>query len=336
MPSHRVSTSFTARSASGKTTLADLATHAIYGRRFARNPRLRQSIRHRTAKSSSKAAANNFACAARTTRRPASGSRSPRSINRPSIRKQSANWSPACRRRCCGRSSRSASASRRELDWLLSPEFSHEFRAAMWRLKWAPPTRRTPNCARSTPGCGRSRPKWRRSCAAWPPQQARAAADAKADREREIAARRIFSPGSPMANCVRLRISPKAARRVVTGDGDFAAGRVALVDAARPGLSEPVPGLVSALRRHGVDCRWCSTSRSPARRPIIGGAGGNARVISPTAATRCSCSPPGRKRRSYSRDRGEGTARCNRCAKQRVADSTAGGRRDIRDAFAAA
>ena len=26
------------------------------------------------------------------------------------------------------------------LEWLLSPEFSHEFRAALWRLKWAPPT----------------------------------------------------------------------------------------------------------------------------------------------------------------------------------------------------
>ena len=26
------------------------------------------------------------------------------------------------------------------LDWLLSPEFSHDFRAALWRLKWAPPT----------------------------------------------------------------------------------------------------------------------------------------------------------------------------------------------------
>ena len=126
-------------SASGKTTIADLATHALYGRRFVAEDAAEQSPspagevtvesrgRHfRLRRSHDETAGERLTVAAVDHS----------AVDEDTVRQLVACLSPALLRPLCAVSFRAAP----QLDWLLSPEFSHEFRAALWRLKWAPPT----------------------------------------------------------------------------------------------------------------------------------------------------------------------------------------------------
>jgi recombinational DNA repair ATPase RecF len=126
-------------SASGKTTVADLVTHALYGRRFitasaadaiatpqgeivvenrGRQFRLRRSHDDSAGERLTVAALDHSA------------------VDEDTVRQLVACLSPSLLRPLCAVSFRESP----RLEWLLSPEFSHEFRSALWRLKWAPPT----------------------------------------------------------------------------------------------------------------------------------------------------------------------------------------------------
>ena len=139
------------------------------------------------------------------------------------------------------------------LDWLLSPEFSHEFRAALWRLKWAPPTVQaelrpiygTTAGARDRSGNVGTRARLRRVASRNGHQDASAL--------RGIVGHRISSPSSPTASSLRLQL----------GDGTGVAKRspsrrdLLSVDALWSTQRDQVYlslclALVSALGRHGA------------------------------------------------------------------------------------
>jgi energy-coupling factor transporter ATP-binding protein EcfA2 len=126
-------------SASGKTTLADLVTHALYGRRFVAAATAEQAVapqgeivlenrgrQFRLRRSHDEAAGERLTVAALDHS----------AVDEDTVRQLVACLSPSLLRPLCAVSFRETP----RLDWLLSPEFSHEFRAALWRLKWAPPT----------------------------------------------------------------------------------------------------------------------------------------------------------------------------------------------------
>jgi len=130
-------------SASGKTTLADLVTHALYGRRFVAAAATEDSATDRIAPQGEVVVENRGRqFRLRRSHDEASGERltvaalDRSAVDEDTVRQLVACLSPSLLRALCavsfGESPR--------LDWLMSPEFSHEFRAALWRLKWAPPT----------------------------------------------------------------------------------------------------------------------------------------------------------------------------------------------------
>jgi recombinational DNA repair ATPase RecF len=125
--------------ASGKTTVADLVTHVLYGRRFVAPPsaesfaapqgevivedrdrqfRLRRSHDETAGERLTVAALDRVA------------------VDQDTVRQLVACLSPSLLRPLFAVSFRETP----RLDWLMSPEFSHEFRTALWRLRWAPPT----------------------------------------------------------------------------------------------------------------------------------------------------------------------------------------------------
>jgi DNA repair exonuclease SbcCD ATPase subunit len=127
-------------SASGKTTLADLATHAIYGRRFTLKnsngehsaaPQGEVIIEHRgkqyrLRRSYDATAGERLTVAALDQS----------AVDQETVQHLVACISPMILRPLFAVSFRESPS----LDWLLSPEFSQEFRDTMWRLQWAPPT----------------------------------------------------------------------------------------------------------------------------------------------------------------------------------------------------
>lgn len=131
---------FYGRSASGKTTLADLVTHAAYGRRFSR-AHASESDRavpdgevvvqsrgkqYRLRRSHDDTAGERLTVAALDQS----------AVDQETVRRLVACLSPALLRPLYAVSFREPP----EIDWLLSPEFTQEYRDTMWRLKWAPPT----------------------------------------------------------------------------------------------------------------------------------------------------------------------------------------------------
>ena len=131
---------FHGASTTGKTTLADLATHALYGRRFMPAPsadahshapqgevvvdcrgkhfRLRRSHDATAGERLTVAALDQSA------------------VDQETVRRLVACLSPTILRPLFAVNFRETPP----IEWLLSPEFSQEFRAAPWRLKWAPPS----------------------------------------------------------------------------------------------------------------------------------------------------------------------------------------------------
>jgi hypothetical protein len=122
-------------SASGKSTLADLATHAIYGRRLvaatpsSSAPEGEAIVEHRGSKyrlrrSHDEAAGERLTVSALD--------QSP--VDQDTVRQLVACLSPSLLRPLFALDFHESP----QLDWLLSPEFAGEFRAALWQLKWAP------------------------------------------------------------------------------------------------------------------------------------------------------------------------------------------------------
>ena len=126
-------------SASGKTTVADLVTHALYGRRFVSEGSAENAVapqgevvienrgrQFRLRRSHDETAGERLTVAALDHS----------AVDQDTVRQLVACLSPTLLRPLFAVSFRETP----RLDWLVSPEFSHEFRAALWQLKWAPPT----------------------------------------------------------------------------------------------------------------------------------------------------------------------------------------------------
>ena len=126
-------------SASGKTTVADLVTHALYGRRLVSEASAENAVapqgevivenrgrQFRLRRSHDDAAGERLTVAALDHS----------AVDQDTVGQLVACLSPSLLQPLFAVSFRESP----RLDWLLSPEFSREFRAALWRLKWAPPT----------------------------------------------------------------------------------------------------------------------------------------------------------------------------------------------------
>ena len=122
-------------SASGKTTLADLVGHVLYGQRLAPTGEVapkgeivveNRGGHYRLRRTHDTTGSERLTVAALD--------HAP--VDQDTVRQLVACLSPALLRPLFAVSFRDPP----RLDWLLSPEFSREFRAALWRLKWAPPT----------------------------------------------------------------------------------------------------------------------------------------------------------------------------------------------------
>ncbi len=126
-------------SASGKTTVADLVAHALYGRRLVAEASPENAVapqgevvvenrgrQYRLRRSHDETAGERLTVAALDHS----------AVDQDTVRQLVACLSPSLLRPLFAVCFRETP----RLDWLLSPEFSHEFRAALWRLKWAPPT----------------------------------------------------------------------------------------------------------------------------------------------------------------------------------------------------
>ncbi len=126
-------------SASGKTTVADLVAHALYGRRLLENSDTehvgapqgevvidRRGKQYRLRRSRDETAGERLTVAALDHS----------AVDQDTVRQLVACLSPSLLRPLFAVNFRQSP----RLEWLLSPQFSHEFRSALWRLKWAPPT----------------------------------------------------------------------------------------------------------------------------------------------------------------------------------------------------
>jgi DNA repair exonuclease SbcCD ATPase subunit len=126
-------------SGSGKTTVADLVTHALYGRRLTSSNDAHPAIvpagevvvdnrgrQYRLRRSCDESAGERLTVAALD--------HSP--VDQETVQQLVACLSPLLLRPMFAVSFRESP----RLDWLMSTEFSQEFRTALWRLRWAPPT----------------------------------------------------------------------------------------------------------------------------------------------------------------------------------------------------
>lgn len=124
-------------SASGKSTVADLVTHAIYGRRFVPEatehaaPEGEVIVEHRQRRYRLRRSHDETAGERLTV-----SALDQSAVDQDTVRQLVACLSPALLRPLFAMSFREPA----RLDWVLSGEFAHEFRAALWQLKWAPPT----------------------------------------------------------------------------------------------------------------------------------------------------------------------------------------------------
>lgn len=238
-------------SASGKTTLADLATHAIYGRRFARiataeadHPAPDGEVvvqnrgkQFRLRRSHDEAAGERLTVAALDQS----------AVDQETVRHLVASLSPALLQPLFAVSFREPP----EIDWLLSQEFSQEFRDTMWRLKWAPPTVN-----------GALRPLYARLRAletqvatlvrGMASAESRAATDAKVRLRARKRRASYFLDRLTGGELVRLHVSNKVGARVVTSRGDSLPVESLWSTQRDQVYLSLCLALVSALGRHGA------------------------------------------------------------------------------------
>jgi hypothetical protein len=239
-------------SASGKTTLADLATHALYGRRLLPENATaghevvpqgevvvdNRSKHYRLRRSHDEAAGERLTVAALDQS----------AVDEETVRQLVACLSPTLLRPLFAVSFRESP----DLGWLLSPEFSHEFRAAMWRLKWSPPTVE----AELRPVYARLRALETQVATlvrGLSTEESRAEADAKArTRTRKRRASHYLSRLTD-GELVRLRIDHEAGTaRVVNCHGETIPVESLWSTQRDQVYMSMCLALVSALRRHGV------------------------------------------------------------------------------------
>ena len=326
-------------SASGKTTLADLVTHALYGRRFVAGSHRRRTAvapqgevvvdnrgrQYRLRRSHDEAAGERLTVAALDHS----------AVDQDTVRQLVACLSPSLLRPLFAVSFRESP----RLDWLLSPEFSHEFRAALWRLKWAPPTVE----AELRPIYARLRALETEVATlvrGLGSEESRAAADAKTRARTRNRRASHFLAQLTDGELLRLRLGDATgAAHVVTRDGDSLAVEslwstqrdqvylslcLALVSALRSARSSAAAGARRAIRSLG--------------RASVGGARGSARRISAIAGIRCSSSRLEREAAERFAALGANVLEMQSLRGQRVVASEAAN--DVgsapRDAFAAA
>ena len=281
-------------SASGKTTLADLVTHAIYGRRFALKsadgehaaaPQGEVIVEHRgkqyrLRRSHDETAGERLTVAALDQS----------AVDQETVRQLVACLSPTLLAAAvCGELPRITAARLAAVAGVLARVSRHAVAAQMGAadrrsraasdLRPAAGTGDASGDARPRSGHGRGTRGGRR--------QGRSRTRSR--RASHFLAR--LTDGE----LVRLRLGREAGEaHVVTRRRRFDPRGVALVDAARSGLPEPVP--VAWCRRWAgtvCDCRWCSTSHSRAWTPRRRRRSWRRleRFLR-LAATRCWCSPP--------------------------------------------
>lgn len=238
-------------SASGKTTLADLATHAVYGRRFAGTPAAEaehpvpdgevvvqsRGKQYRLRRSHDEAAGERLTVAALDQS----------AVDQETVRQLVACLSPALLQPLFAVSFREPP----EIDWLLSQEFSQEFRDTMWRLKWAPPTVN-----------GELRPLYARLRAletqvatlvrGMATDESRAATDAKVRSRTRKRRASYFLDRLTGGELVRLHIGKDTGARVVTSRGDSLPVESLWSTQRNQVYLSLCLALVSALGRHGA------------------------------------------------------------------------------------
>lgn len=238
-------------SASGKTTLADLATHAIYGRRFARTAVAESEIpgpdgevvvqsrgkQFRLRRSHDETAGERLTVAALDQS----------AVDQETVRHLVACLSPTLLQPLFAVSFREPP----EIDWLLTQEFSQEFRDTMWRLKWAPPTVN-----------GELRPLYARLRAletqvatlvrGMATDESRAATDAKVRSRTRKRRASYYLDRLTGGELVRLHIGKDTGARVVTSRGDSLSVESLWSTQRDQVYLSLCLALVSALGRHGA------------------------------------------------------------------------------------
>ncbi len=302
---------FLGPSASGKTTLADLATHALYGRRFTpENPAGESAapqgevvVDHR-GKHYRLRRAHDVTAGARLTVAALDQS----AVDHDTVRQLVACLSPELLRPLFAVDFRESP----RLDWLLSPEFAHEFRAALWRLKWAPPTVES----ELRPIYARLRAletKVATLVRGLGTDEARSAADAKAQARTRKRRASYFLARLTNGELVRLRLDSRGEPRVVTATGESI-----LVESLWSTQRDQVYlsvclSLVAALGRHGA--RLPLVLDEPFARMDAQSGAALVEVLGGFCAgvIRCWRSPAGRKRPRGSWRWAPTCTRCTRC-----------------------
>lgn len=235
-------------SASGKSTVADLVTHTIYGRRSipesaqAAAPQGEVIVEHRDRRYRLRRSHDETAGERLTV---AALDQSP--VDQDTVRQLVACLSPALLRPLFAVSFRESP----RLDWLLSAEFSRDFRAALWQLKWAPPTvepELQPIYARL-----RALETQVQSLARGLQSHAQLAAAEAKTRVRTRGRRAShFLALLTDGELLRLRLGENGRARVITRDGDMLAVESLWSTQRDLVYLSLCFALVSSLRRHGV------------------------------------------------------------------------------------
>lgn len=235
-------------SASGKTTLADLATHSIYGRRFVpeRGPAAApegEVIVEQRGKKLRLRRLHDEAVGERLT--VSALDRSP--IDEDTVQQLVACLPPSLLRPLFA----VGFCESPRLEWLLSPEFAHEFRAALWQLQWAPPSveeNLRPIYARMRTLETRIGQLARNL--ETPEEQADAAAEHQARTRRYRASH--FLALLTDGELARLRLGPSGRAQVITRHGDSLAVESLWSTQRDLVYLSLCFALSSSLRRHGV------------------------------------------------------------------------------------
>ena len=277
--------------ACGKTTVADLVSHALYGRRIATAETSESIIapegelvvesrgrRFRLRRSHDEVAGERLTVAALDHS----------TVDQDTVRQLVSDVSPSLSRPLFAVSFRESP----RFDWLLSDEFAREFSATLRRLKWAPPTVQP----ELRPIYARLRALETEVAAlvrGLGSEESRAAAAAKSQARSRNRRASYFLAQLTDGELLRLRLGGSAGGpHVVSRAGDSLALDSLWSDAARPGVFESLPGAdVGAGPARCPAAAGARRAVCEARRAIVGRAGGGARRLlpprTPSAGVHC-------------------------------------------------